>query len=159
MDADRWIATPPPKRGGVVGVVLLVMVGFVVLVLAIAAFPIVLDRTACSAAEKRVFAELPHYGGIRLQPSGQADAGSCMATYRAPTSAEGVLAYYQWALGTRGWTLQPPHTNPGSDLQGREFRSGELSARRGDYTYAVLYESGAALQSGGTHVAVHVAKD
>jgi hypothetical protein len=159
MDADRSRATPPPKRGGVVGVVIVVMVGLVILVLAIAAFPIVLDLSACSAAEKRVFAEFPHYGGIRLQPAGQADAGSCMATYRAPASEEGVLAYYQRALRTRGWTLQPPQANVGSDIQGRELRSGELSARRGDYTYAVLYESGAALQGGGTHVAVHVSKD
>jgi hypothetical protein len=156
MDADRSIATPAPKRGGVLGVVI---VGVVILVLAIPAFPIVLDLTACSAAEKRVFAEFPHYGGIRLQPAGQADAGSCMATYRAPASEEGVLAYYQRALGTRGWTLRPPQTNAGSDTQGHEFRSGELYARRGDYTYTVLYESGPTLQGGGTHVAVHVAKD
>ena len=156
MDADRSIATPAGKRGGVLGVVI---VGVVILVLAIPAFPIVLDLTACSAAEKRVFAEFPHYGGIRLQPSGQADAGSCMATYRALASEEGVLAYYQWALRTRGWTLRPLRTNVGSDIQGHELRSGELSARRGDYTYAVLYESGAALQGGGTHVAVHVSKD
>jgi hypothetical protein len=159
MDADRSRATPARKRGGVLGVVIVGMVGLMLLVLAIAALPIVLDLTACSAAERRVFAEFPHYGGIRLQPAGQADAGSCMATYRAPTSEEGVLAYYQWALRTHGWTLQPPHINAGSDLQGREFRSGELHARRGAYTYAVLYESGAALQGGGTHVAVHVSKD
>jgi hypothetical protein len=159
MDADRSIATPAPKRGSVLGVVIVVMVGLAILVLAILALPIVLDLTACSAAEKRVFAEFPHYGGIRLQPVGQADAESCMATYGAPASDQRVLAYYQRALRTRGWTLQPPQANAGSDIQGRELRSGELSARRGDYTYAVLYESGAALQGGGTHVAVHVSKD
>jgi hypothetical protein len=155
MDADRSRATPARKRGGVVGVVI---VGVVLLVFAILALPIVLDLTACSAAEKRVFAEFAHYGGIRLQPAGQADAGSCMATYRAPASDQDVLAYYQGALRTRGWTLQPPQTNAGSDIQGRELRSGELSARRGDYTYTVLYESGPGLQGGGTHVAVHVSK-
>jgi hypothetical protein len=159
MDADRSIATPARKRGGVLGVVIVVMGGLVLLVLAILALPIVLDLTACSAAEQRVFAEFPHYGGIRLQPAGQADAGSCMATYRAPASEEGVLGYYQGALRTHGWTLQPPQTNAGSDLQGRELRSGELHARRGDDTYAVLYESGPALQGGGTHVAVHVSRD
>jgi hypothetical protein len=159
MDADRSTATPARKRGGVVGVVIVGMVGVVLLVLAMLAFPIVLDLTACSAAEQRVFAEFPHYGGIRLQPAGQAEAGSCMATYRAPASEEGVRAYYQSALRTRGWTLQPPQANVGSDIQGRELRSGELYARRGDYTYAVLCESGAALQGGGTHVAVHVSKD
>jgi hypothetical protein len=155
MDADRWRATPARKRG-VLGVVI---VGLVLLVLAMLAFPIVLDLTACSAAEKRVFAEFPHYGGIPLQPAGQAETGSCMATYRAPASEEGVLAHYQSALRTRGWTLPPPQANVGSDIQGREFRSGELHARRGDYTYAVLYESGPALQGGGTHVAVHVSTD
>ena len=71
----------------------------------------------------------------------------------APTTS------YQRALRSRGWTLQPLQTNTGSDLQGREFRSGELSARRGDFTYAVLYEGGPALQGGGTHVAVHVSRD
>jgi hypothetical protein len=159
MDADRSIATPAPKRVGVLGVVIVGMVGLVGLVLAILALPIVLDLTACSAAEKRVLAEFPHYGGVRLQPAGQAETGSCMATYRAPASEEGVLAYYQGALRTRGWTLQPPQANAGSDLQGRQLRSGELHARRGDYTYAVLYERGAALRGGGTHVAVHVSTD
>jgi hypothetical protein len=159
MDADRSTATPARKRGGVLGVVILGLVLLVLLVLAILAFPIVLDLSACSAAEKRVFAEFPHYGGIGLQPAGQAETGSCMATYRAPASQEGVLAYYQSALRTHRWTLQPPQANVGSDIQGREFRSGELSARRGGYTYAVLYESGPALQGGGTHVVVHVSKD
>jgi hypothetical protein len=82
-----------------------------------------------------------------------------MATYRSPASEERVVAHYQRALRTRGWTLQPPQTDTGSDIQGREFRYGELHAWRGDYTYAVLYESGPALQGGGTHVAVHVSKD
>ena len=41
---------------------------------------------------------------------------------------------------------------------GPEFRSGELSARRGDDTYTVLYETGPALRGGGTHVAVHVSR-
>ena len=161
MDADRPMQTParPRRRVGVLGVVIVVVVGFAILVLAIPALPIVLDPTACSAAEKRVFAEFPHYGGMRLQPSGQADVGSCMATYRAPASEERVLAYYQRALRSHGWSLQPLQTNTGSDVQGREFRSGELSARRGGYTYAVLYEAGPALQGGGTHVAVHVSKD
>ena len=82
-----------------------------------------------------------------------------MATYRAATSKEPVLAHYRQALGVRGWTLQPPQTNLGSDAQGRQLRSGELAARRGDDTYTVLYESGPALEGGGTHVAVHVARD
>jgi hypothetical protein len=159
MDADRSTAAPARKRGGVLGVVIVGLVGLVLLVLAILALPIGFDLTACSAAERRVFAESPHYGGIHLHPAGQADAGSCMATYRAPASEEDVLAYYQQALRTRGWTMQPPQANAASDLQGREFRSGELQARRGDDTYAVLYESGPALQGGGTHVAVHVSKD
>jgi hypothetical protein len=156
--ADRSVQNPAPRRkwGGARGVVIVVIVGLVLLALVIAALPIVLDLTACSAAEKRVFAEFPHYGGVRLQPAGEGDAGSCMATYRAPASEERVLAYYQQALRSRGWTLQPPQTNTGGDVQGHEFRSGELSARRGDYTYAVLYEGGPALQGGGTHVAVHV---
>jgi len=107
----------------------------------------------------RGVAEIPHYGGVRLQPRGHGEAGSCMATYRAATSKEPVLAHYGQALGTRGWTLQRPQTNIGSDAQGRQFRSGELAARRGDDTYTVLYESGPALEGGGTHVAVHVARD
>jgi hypothetical protein len=139
--------------------VVLVAVGVLCLVLAVVAFPILLDLTACSAAEKRVFAEIPHYGGVRLQPRGHGDAGSCMATYRAAASEEPVLAHNRQALGTRGWKLQLPQIDVGSDTQGRQFRSGELAARRGDDTYTVLYESGPALEGGGTHVAVHVARD
>ena len=161
MDADRPTRTSarPRGRGAVPGVVIVVVVGFVILVLSIPAFSFVRDLTACSAAEKRVFAEFPHYGGIRLEPSGNGDAGSCIATYRAPVPEQRVLAYYQQALGSHGWSLQPPRTTKADDDQGQEFRSGELSARREGYTYAVLYEAGPALHGGGTHVAVHVSKD
>jgi hypothetical protein len=71
------------------------------LVLAVVAVPVVLDLTACSAAEKR------------------------------------VLAFYQQALASRGWTVQPPQAN----AEGRELRSGVLTARRGDDTDTVLHES------------------
>jgi hypothetical protein len=78
-----------------------------------------------------------------------------MATYRASTSEDRVLAHYRQALGADGWTVQPPVAT----TEGCEFRSGELTARRGTDTTTVLYESGPALVGGGTHVAVHVRRD
>lgn len=135
------------------------MLGVLALVLAVSLLPAVFALTACSADEQRVFAEVQHYDGVRLQPSGNADTGSCMATYRAPASDERVLAHYHLALRAQGWTTQPPQRHTGSDVQGAELRSGELHARRGSFTVAVLYESGPALRGGGTHVAVHVGED
>ena len=117
------------------------------------------DLTACSAAERRVFAEVPHYGGARLLPSGNGETGSCMATYRAGASEDRVLTHYRQVLGANGWTVQPPLAYPGSDHEGVELRSGELTARRGTDTTTVLHESGPALVGGGTHVAVHVRRD
>ena len=140
-------------------VVLVAVVVVVWLALAVVAVPVVGDLTACSAAERRVFAEVPHYGGARPRPSGNGETGSCMATYRAGAAEDRVLAHYRQALGARGWTVRPPLAYPGSDPDGVEFRSGELTARRGDDTTIVLYESGPALVGGGTHVAVHVSKD
>ena len=55
--------------------------------------------------------------------------------------------------------MQPALSHPGSDREGVEFRSGELTARRGTDTTTVLYESGPALVGGGTHVAVQVRRD
>ena len=118
--------------------VALVAVGVLCLALALVAVPVLLDLTACSAAERRVFAEVPHYGGARPRLSGNGETGSCMATYRASASEDRVLAHYRQALGTRGWTVQPPLAS----AEGREFRSGELTARRGTDTTTVLYESG-----------------
>jgi hypothetical protein len=66
-----------------------------------------------------------------------------------------VLAHYRQALAAGSWTVEPPVPL----ASGREFRSGELTARRGDDTTTVLYESGPALVGGGTHVAVHVSRD
>jgi hypothetical protein len=82
-----------------------------------------------------------------------------MATYRASASEDRVLAHYRQALGGDGWTVQPALASTGSDGDGVEFRSGELTARRGTDTTTVLYESGPALVGGGTHVAVHVRRD
>jgi hypothetical protein len=157
MDADHAVAAPPRRggRGGVVRLVALVAVGVLCLALALVAVPVVGDLTACSAAERRVFAEVPHYGGARPRPSGNGEAGSCMATYRASASEDRVLAHYRQALGAGGWTVEPSLAS----AEGREFRSGELTARRGTDTTTVLYEGGPALVGGGTHVAVHVTRD
>jgi hypothetical protein len=157
MDADHAVAAPPRRggRGGEVRLVALVAVGVLCLALALVAVPVLLDLTACSAAERRVFAEVPHYGGARPRPSGNGETGSCMATYRASASEDRVLAHYRRTLGAGGWTVQPPLAS----AEGREFRSGELTARRGTDTTTVLYESGPALVGGGTHVAVHVRRD
>jgi hypothetical protein len=162
MDAHHAVATPPRRggRGAVVRLVVLVAVVVVVVVvvclaLAVVAVPVVGDLTACGAAERRVFAEVPHYGGARPRPSGNGETGSCMATYRAGAAEDRVLAHYRQALGARGWTVR----SPVATAEGREFRSGELTARRGTDTTTILYESGPALVGGGTHVAVHVRRD
>lgn len=160
MDADGSEAGPGRRHrcGRVPGAILAAAAGVALLAIGIAAFPLVVGQTACSAAERRVFAQVPHYGGARPRPSGNADAGSCMATYRAPAPEAPVLAHYRQALGSRGWTLRPPQASAGTDAEGRLLRSGELSAHRGDDRYTVLYESGPALRGGGTHVAIHVSR-
>jgi hypothetical protein len=49
-----WTPTMP-WRGGVL-----------CLALAVVAVPVPLDLTACSAAQRRVFAEVPHHGGAHV---------------------------------------------------------------------------------------------
>jgi hypothetical protein len=60
-----WTPTMP-WRGGVVRLVALVAVGMLCLALAVVAVPVLLDLTACSAAQRRVFAEVPHHGGAHV---------------------------------------------------------------------------------------------
>jgi hypothetical protein len=157
MDAHHAVATPPRRggRGAVVRLVVLVAVMVVCLALAVVAVPVVDDLTACSAAERRVFAEVPHYGGARPRPSGNGETGTCMATYRAGAAEDRVLAHYRQALGAGGWKVRASVAN----AEGREFRSGELTAPRGTDTATVLDDSGPALVGGGTHVAVHTRRD
>ena len=70
-----------------------------------------------------MLAEFPHHGGVRLRPSGNAEAGSWMVTYRAATSDERVLAFYQQALRARGWRSQLPRAT----AQGRAASSVQAS--------------------------------
>jgi hypothetical protein len=61
MDADHAVAASPRRsgRGGAVRLVVLVAAVALGLALAAVAGPVLLDLTACSAAERRVFAEVP----------------------------------------------------------------------------------------------------
>jgi hypothetical protein len=156
MDADPADQTParPRGRGRVLAVVLVAVVVLLAPALLIAACSMLLNSTACSAAERQAFTGFPHYGNVRLQPSGDGETGSCAGFYQVADSAERIVGYYERALVARGWAVQPLQRS----AQGSEFQSGELRARRDGYTYAVLCESGPALE-GGTHIAVHVSKD
>jgi hypothetical protein len=106
-----------------------------------------------------VLAEVPHYGGARVWSSGNAEVGSCMITYRAPAAEAPVLAHYRQTLAARGWALEPAQASTATDAEGRVLRTGELSARRGNDRFTVLYESGPALRGGGTHVAVYASRN
>ena len=144
-----------PARARLVRLAVLLAAGMLALVVTVVAYPVLLGLRACSASEQRVFAEIAHYGGARVEPVGEAQTGGCMATYRARGSSEQVLAHYRRVLAARGWTVAPPEVS----AEGGELETGELHARRGGFSYAVLYESGPGLRGGGTHVAVHVSAD
>ena len=116
----------------------------------------------CSGEEREVFAEFPQYGGREMRPGPSTVTGGCAVFYDTKSSQERVANYYTERLEARRWEAeQSTHETTVSDAKKRTIEEVEITARRGDFFYNVLFESHAYYipPRPGVHVAVHVFKN
>lgn len=114
----------------------------------------------CSGEEREVFAEFPQYGGRDMEPEVSTVSGGCAVFYDTPASQERVANYYAERLEARGWDVEQREYETTVSGPKRTFDEVEITARRGDFFYEVLFESHAYYipPRPGVHVAVHVSK-
>jgi hypothetical protein len=146
-------------RGGVVRLVVLVAVGVLRLALARRGRP---GPAPPDRVQRRRAASVRRGPPPRRRPAATVGQrrdrelhgnlpGQRLRGSRAPPLSSGPRCRWLDGAATAGV--------PGERPRRRRVPFGELTARRGTDTATVLYESGPALVSGGTHVAVHVRRD
>jgi hypothetical protein len=128
-----------------------VVAGLLALACLVAAVVALAPRVVCDGAERAVFAEFSHYGGTDLAPSADFEGGSCAGFFDVQATKHEVLDYYRRELHAHGWAVKEVEVRASGEVE-----AGTLSAARGGFTYEVLYETGAGLIGGGTHLAIHV---
>lgn len=114
---------------------------------------------SCIEEERKVYAEFPHYGGRELEPEASSVSGGCSVFYDTRASQERVAHYYTEQLEAHGWEVeQATHETTVFDETQKTFEEVEITARRGEFVYNVLFESRAYYNPPrpGVHVAVHV---
>jgi hypothetical protein len=115
----------------------------------------------CNEEERRVYAEFPQYGNINKEPQPFLDTGGCAVRYDTRASQERVAEYYAEQLKTHGWQVDQTKSEVTvSDPKKRTVEQIDITARRGDFFYNVLFESHEMYDPprAGAHVAIHVFK-
>lgn len=150
-------------------VLLVAAVGGVVLVVGLVLAGLVLpytvaSMTACSEKERAAFKEFPHYGNVKKEPEPFGESGGCAVFYDTADSQERVADYYTKQLKAHGWKANTRSYETTVLLEERDeqktFQEVEITARRGDFFYNVLFESHAYYNPPrpGVHVAVHLSE-
>lgn len=120
---------------------------------------IFLGPGSCTDEEREAYAGFPQYGGIKKEPEPSTESGGCAVFYDTRSSQERVAGYYSEQLRANGWEVErTEHETTVLEGKKRTFEEVELTARRGDFFYSVLFESHAYYDPPrpGVHVAVHV---
>ncbi len=115
----------------------------------------------CDKEERKVYAEFPQYGNINKEPHPFLDTGGCTVGYDTRASQKRVAQYYAEQLKAHEWEVeQTVGEVTVSGPQKRTVEEVNISARRGDFFYNVLFESHKYYipPRPGAHVAVHVFK-
>jgi hypothetical protein len=106
---------------------------------------------ACTFDEELVYGEFPQYGGRRVEPKGNVEAGSCWARYETSASKGEVLRYFRGRFAEHGW-----HKERGGDFP----TNGELVMSRGRQVYELQWyprvPDSRFPSPSGTEVVVHV---
>jgi hypothetical protein len=113
----------------------------------------------CNEEERKVYAEFPQYGNINKEPHPFLDTGGCAVRYDTRASQERVAQYYVERLKAHGWQVEQTVADVTvSDPKKRTVDEINITARRGDFFYNVLFESHEYYipPRPGAHVAVHV---
>ena len=115
----------------------------------------------CNEEERKVYAEFPQYGKINEEPHAFLDTGGCTVGYDTRASQERVAEYYAKQLKAHGWQVDQTISEVTvSDPKKRTVEQIDITARRGDFFYNVLFESHEYFipPRPGAHVAIHVFK-
>lgn len=113
----------------------------------------------CTEEERKVYAAFPQYGSVSKEPQPFMESGGCAVFYDTPASQEQVAEYYAARLEAHGWEVeQTVYEATVFDTEERTAEQLDITARRGDYFYNVLFESHKLYNPPrpGVHVAVHV---
>lgn len=149
----------PARRRSNLRVWTLVLGGVALLLFGAIALP---GTLACSSEERDVFTEFPQYGGLRVEPSGNPDRGSCAAYYSTRDSADEVFRYFGEQFEENGWEERPAESYRVVVEGGEEFCVPiDLIAERGDFRYGVSVEEmdpEAGRHALGTGVAAHISR-
>jgi hypothetical protein len=124
----------------------------------------------CSAEEKAVFIEFPHYGSADPEVESAAETGGCAVFYGTEAPQERVAGYYTDQLRAHGWKAEksvseswdPTETTVvGGKPERKTFPTIEITAKRGGFYYEVYFESHELYDppGPGAHVAVHLSED
>ena len=115
----------------------------------------------CTQEEQKVYAQFPQYGNINKEPQRFPESGGCAVFYDTQASQERVAGHYVEQLKAHGWEVQQrEYETTVSGAEKRTFEEVEITARRGNFVYNVLFESHEYYDPPrpGVHVAVHVFK-
>ena len=115
----------------------------------------------CAEEERKVYAEFPQYGNIDKDAQPFPESGGCAVFYDTRASQERVAGYYAERLKDHGWEVEKrEYETTVSGAKKRTFEEVEITARRDDFSYNVLFESHEYYDPPrpGVHVAVHVFK-
>jgi hypothetical protein len=78
----------------------------VVLVVVVVGFLVIPLLFPCSAQERSVINDFPHYGNVKPKVIGNAEAGGCGVLYDTDASDQRVAKYYMEQLRAHGWQAQ-----------------------------------------------------
>jgi hypothetical protein len=146
---------------GVVGVIA------VVAVLAVVGLTVYSFAFPCSAQDRSILKEFPHYGGREPKIHGDVELGDCFIVYETKASQKRVAEYHMKQLKAHGWKAEKSVSESGESAEGskkkpkKTFPSISIKAKRGEFYYTVNFESHEILDnpSAGAHVVVGVGKN
>lgn len=117
---------------------------------------------ACSSEERDVFGEFPQYGGLRVDPSGNPELGSCAAYYDTRDPSDEVFVYFSERFEEKGWNERPAESYRIEEEGEEKFCvPSSVIAERGNYRYQVGVEEIDPEAGGlapGTGISAHVSR-
>jgi hypothetical protein len=146
---------------GVVGVIA------VVAVLAVVGLAVYSFAFPCSAQERSILKEFPHYGGREPKIHADVELGDCFIVYETEASQKRVAEYYMKQLQAHGWKAEKSVSESVEPAEGSKKKpkktlpSISIVAKSGEFYYTVNFESHEILDnpSAGAHVVVGVGKN
>ena|SRR3712207_6742826 len=123
----------------------------------------------CSAQERSVIKEFPHYGNVKPKVIGNAEMTGCGVAYNTDASQQRVANYYVEQLRAHGWQAHQEEAGVAyvertettlKEPQRKKVPLLGVVARRRDFLYTVDFETGESVENpgSGVHVVAYVSK-